>query len=246
MGRRKHAGRAANERDKTRQSITATALTHACGGLQKTQTTADYLRISGIRWLPLGFCTYFSDLRILNLKGCALIQLPYNFDMLQQLQYLDVSGNPNLALPASLLKCTKLQRLICSPALLETPSSWHLPWIDLEKTVPRLGTLCCKSILLECDIDDLDWLNVHLRQEALMTPLHELKRCYECNTLGHLPASRTRIATVALRRVPLHFSVCSSRCLHQLQATMRLEDALNEEKRTLRLTKFGPGGFSAR
>jgi hypothetical protein len=220
------------------------AFTRALNVLQATQTNADYLRISGIRWLPLGFCDFFSHLRILNLKGCALTRLPYDMDRLLDLRHLDISCNDSdLVLPASLLKCTHLQRLICSPKQLNPLADWQRPWSASDEPSMRLGTLCSTSIVQGCPLDDLDWLNQHVQEETLSCPLHTLDRCYECHHVGHLPAARVRIATVALRRVPLRFPFCSSRCLHQLQSTFMLEDALNEEKRILRLSKFGDAGF---
>ncbi|BFZ55553.1 hypothetical protein PYCC9005_002594 [Savitreella phatthalungensis] len=217
------------------------------------QSKSEYLRLRErtVNELPLALfqSVAFANLRILNVRGCNLSHLPPQVIQLRHLQHLDVSDNLRIRLPSQLRKLN-LQRFICSETTRMEPETWDLPYTtDLSKaycgdradgrrSVPSLGQLCATKVVESCSLSELDlfrdFVPTHLRR--WLYPYI----CHECGRLGRLPvASRTRRCVIALKLVPLHFSVCSLDCLDTLQQTFVFEDELNKEKRLARQAKFG-------
>ncbi|CCG80574.1 protein of unknown function [Taphrina deformans PYCC 5710] len=213
-------------------------------------TEKEYLRLKGIRGhLPLSFYCHvdFKNLRILNLRNCKISALHAQIANLKHLKHLDISGNDDIKLPAQLAKCN-LTRFIYSPSLLKQRENHHLPYNTSlnkdycgdrrEDAIPRLSRLAAQTVIDLCSMDELDELRQcvpnHLRDHLLPNV------CAECGSVGRaIVATRVRNAVIAFNTVPVHYSLCSPICLERIQATWKLEEILNNEKRALRMQKFG-------
>lgn len=217
----------------------------------------EYLRLRSVRGdLPLSFYEHddLRQVRILNLRGCDLTTLHPRIVRLRSLKYLDVSENPRIRLPAQLARCN-LTRFAFSPDTVTRVRENHrVPYTprlnrdycgDLtHERMPRLSHLAARAVVDACSAEELDDLRervpAHLRDSLLPT------LCAECGAVGRrIVATRVRNAVVAFNTVPLHYTLCSPTCLARIQQVWALEEILNDEKRALRLQKFGRTGNNA-
>lgn len=209
----------------------------------------EYLRLRNVAGhLPLSFYAHFQDLRILNLRNCDIKALDAQITQLTQLRHVDVSGNKQIRLPSQLSRCN-LTRLVHSPSLMQQSENDKVPYSPIlnkqycgDKVVhspPRLARLAAQVIIHACcDLEELEEVKgmvpVHLR--TYLNPAI----CAECGSVGRrIVATRVRNAVVAFHTVPLHYDLCSPTCLARIQEVWKLEELLNNEKRALRLQKFG-------
>lgn len=210
----------------------------------------EYLRLKGLRGhLPLAFFSHpaFSNLRILNLRGCDIRSLPPQIRQLRHLKHLDVTGNDRLRLPAQLLKLN-LQRFLFPISLQNLSEDSMLSFNPVltrsycgDKTFdrfPRLSRLAAKAIVSDCTLEELDELREYVPSHLKDYLLPNV--CSECGSVGEkIVATRVRKGVIAFNQLPLHYALCSPICLERIQETWRLEELLNNEKRALRLQKFG-------